>query len=185
MAGHPAEGLVHVDDLAAQLIAGLPLRDQHRIVGVDHHRPQQPQVALSPLPLADVAGDAEHAHRSAQPEHQPRADFQRPQATVLSADGDFIGGLDFTAELAGDHLPDDFVRIPRQQVLQIELEHLLAAVAGQRMDGLVDGREFPIQIVRVDDIARVFNKLAIALLAAGGFGQRSQTGDSELRRQRV
>ena len=166
------------------MIAGLPLRDQNRIVGVAHHRPQQPQVPFGPVSLADVARDAEHAHRPAQPEQQLRADFQRQQRTVLPANGDFIRGLDFATEPAGDHLPAHSERIPRQQVAQVEPEHLLAAVAGQRFNGLVDGCEIPLEIVRVDDIVRVVDKLAIPLVIAC-FGQRSKTGDSELWAQRV
>src|SRR5262249_5117049 len=115
--------------------------------------------------LCEIARDALYANRFAVAEDQPRADFETNTTTILRDDVDLVNGRYFLAGLVRNHFAREIQVLGRDDVSDIHECCFFARVAGDAFAAAIERSEIALQIVRVDDVVRVFEELSIAHFA--------------------
>jgi hypothetical protein len=119
------------------------------------------------LAVGDVAADALHADRFSVAMNEARAQLERDAPAVFGADVELVArGRALAAQLPL-HLFESVLDVLRHDETRDRQPHqLVSRVAGDPLAGDVHRRDAALEVVRVDEVERVLEELAVDLLAA-------------------
>jgi hypothetical protein len=120
---------------------------------------------LGALALRDVAGDAVHADRAAVVEDDPCAHLELDAVTVLRDDLELVERRRAAGDLARGHLACERQALRRHDLCDVHAQRFLARVARDARRRVVRGAQVALQVVHVDEVVRVVEEVAVALLA--------------------
>ena len=123
-----------------------------------------PLERFRPLARRDVSPNPLHAHRDSILEEQTRADFQRRTALVLGEQRHLKSDLGGATKFLADHLLCQLAGFRGEELPDAHAQGLFAAVARNPLGSLVDGGQPAFQVVGIDQIGGVLEKLPVVVL---------------------
>ena len=123
------------------------------------------QRALRVAALAHIAADRLNAHRSAIFDDEPARDLHHDRSAVVGDELQVVQRrLGGAPQLHSGRVPQLAAPCRRHDARKRTADHLVARVPERALEGRIDGRDAVVQVDGEDEVARVLDDVAVALL---------------------